>query len=236
MTARINKIKCMTTVIFITGTDTNIGKTFVSCVLLKAFNTLGLKTFGIKPIASGGQRYDDGNFKNQDALYLQQYASIKKPYHVINPILFKKPIAPNIAANEEGFQLSRSFVVNAILSSLQSDADLNLIEGVGGWAVPLNNTELFSDVITELKIPVILVVGIKLGCLNHALLTYQSICAKGVSLIGWIANCVEQSTLLMAENIQTLQRWIKAPCLGIIPHNDTSPEHINIQFIRQYSP
>ena len=224
----------MTKALFITGTDTDIGKTFVSCLLLKAFNAIGLKTFGIKPIASGGERDDEGKIKNQDALNLQRHASVQKSYHIVNPILFEAPIAPNIAANEAGIQLNKSSVIKTILSSIQEEADLNLIEGVGGWSVPLNNTELFSDVISELRIPVILVVGIKLGCLNHALLTYQNILSKSVPFIGWFANCLNPETLLINENIKTLQQCIKAPCLGVIPYNCQSLDDIDTQLIRKY--
>lgn len=222
----------MTNAVFITGTDTDIGKTFVSCLLLQEFNALGLKTFAIKPIASGSQRDNDGKLRNQDALRLQRYSSIKKPYHVVNPIVFEKPVSPHIAAHEEGIQFSKSFIINKLISSIQSDADINVIEGVGGWAVPLNDNELLSDVFIELKIPVILVVGIKLGCLNHALLTYQNILTKNVPLIGWIANCLDVEMLSEKENILTLQNWIKSPCLGVIPHNCQSLGYIDVQRIQ----
>lgn len=223
----------MNNAIFITGTDTDVGKTFVSCLILRAINALGLKAFGLKPVASGCEENNVGELINQDALLLQRTASIKKTYEIINPISFKTPIAPHIAANANNIKLTKQIVCQAIISSIQNHADINLIEGVGGWAVPLNNIELFSEVVIELKIPVILVVGIKLGCLNHALLTYHNIVASGGALIGWIANCLDPDTLSIKENIETLQNWIDAPCLGVVPHNCKSITCININAITQ---
>lgn len=199
--------------IFITGTDTNIGKTYVSRLLLEKYNSQGWKTFGIKPIASGCEETASGSLQNSDALTLQQAASIKRPYQQVNPIAFRDPIAPHIAAEKTGVQLTAHRVRKAILASLEPEADINLIEGVGGWSVPLNDHELLSDVISEMNIPVILVIGIKLGCLNHALLTYESILAKGVPFKGWVANCIDPDMLMIEENISTLKKRIKAPCL-----------------------
>jgi dethiobiotin synthetase len=223
----------MSKAVFITGTDTDIGKTFVSCLILRAINSLGLKSFGIKPIASGCVENNVGILENNDALCLQDNASIKKAYEVINPIKFKKPIAPHIAADEKNLSLTKSIVSQAITNSLQEEADINLIEGVGGWSVPLTNTELFSDVVIELNIPVILVVGIKLGCLNHALLTYQNILSRGGNLIGWVANCLKPDTLSIKENIETLKSWITEPCLGVIPYDCKSIKPINIELIKK---
>lgn len=217
--------------IFITGTDTNIGKTFISRLLLEELNAVGLKTFAIKPLASGCQQNDEGNLQNDDALCLQAHSSLNRSYSVVNPIALREPIAPHLAASKMGIDLSKSAVKNAILSSIQTDADINILEGVGGWAVPLNDEELFSDVISELNIPVILVVGIKLGCLNHALLTYKNITSMRTPFIGWIANCLEPDTLSIEDNIHTLRKWIQQPCLGIIPPYCQSLGYINIQEI-----
>jgi dethiobiotin synthetase len=218
--------------IFITGTDTDVGKTFVSCLLLKAFNDLNLKTFGIKPIASGCTPDNAGKLINQDAVLLQQCASIKKNYDLVNPIAFQKPIAPHIAANALHISLTKTSVCKAIVRSLQNDADIHLIEGVGGWSVPLNHEELFSDVVIELNIPIILVVGIKLGCLNHAILTYQAILAIGGTLLGWVANCITPNALCIDENIESLKNWIKAPCLGVVSYGQTSSSCLDAQFIK----
>ena len=197
-------------------------------------NSLGLKTFGLKPVASGCEENNVGDLINQDALLLQCNASIKKKYEVVNPIAFKKPIAPHIAANGNNIKLTKQIVCQAVMHSIQNNADINLIEGVGGWAVPLNNIELFSDVVIELKIPVILVVGIKLGCLNHALLTYHNILANSGALIGWVANCLDPDTLSIKENIETLKNWIDAPCLGVVPYDCKSATCINVDAIKQW--
>lgn len=214
--------------IFITGTDTHIGKTFFSCLLLQALAAHGLKTFGIKPVASGCEKSKSGELHNADALSLQAAASVKRPYHLVNPIALAAPIAPHIAAAKMGISLSKRQVKDALLTALQSEADIHIIEGVGGWAVPLNDHELFSEVICALGIPVILTVGIKLGCLNHALLTHRSIQAMQVPYIGWVANCLSPDTGAIADNILTLQRWIDRPCLGTLPYCCKSLDALNI--------
>lgn len=203
--------------IFITGTDTAVGKTTVSLFLLKKLKQLGYTTFAMKPIASGCTMNKNNDLINDDALALQAAASILKPYSLVNPIALKEPIAPHLAAKLMGKALSIDLVTKAITSCLAAEADINLIEGVGGWSVPLNETELFSEVICHLKIPIILVVAIKLGCLNHAILTYHTIRQMKVPILGWVANCIEREMLARNENIETLRQWIAAPCLGIIP-------------------
>ncbi len=203
--------------IFITGTDTAVGKTTVSILLLKKLEQLGYKTFAMKPIASGCTMDKNNHLVNEDALALQATASIFKPYPVVNPIALKEPIAPHLAAKLMDKRLSVALLTETITAHLQAEADINIIEGVGGWSVPLNETELFSEVICHLKIPVILVVAIKLGCLNHAILTYHNILQMKVPLLGWVANCIEQDALASSENIETLKQWIDAPCLGVIP-------------------
>ncbi|MCD6055138.1 MAG: bioD [Gammaproteobacteria bacterium] len=220
--------------IFITGTDTGIGKTFISGLLLREFNALKLQTFAIKPLASGCYSSSSGSLKNEDAQYLQAHASIKQPYVVVNPFALKEPIAPHLAAQEMGINLSKQAVKNSILSSIQADADINIIEGIGGWAVPLNDEELLSDVISELHIPVLLVVGIKLGCLNHSILTYKNILSTRVPFIGWVANCLVPNMPFIKENIYTLQKWINRPCLGIVPYHCESLGHIQIQEILNF--
>jgi dethiobiotin synthetase len=202
---------------FITGTDTDVGKTFVTCLLLQEFGAQGLTTFAQKPIASGAEVDALGELKNADALALQKFSSVKCSYHEVNPIVFSAPIAPHIAAANNSVTLTAKLVQEKICSSMQKTADINLIEGVGGWAVPLNNNELFSDAIVALQIPVVLVVGVKLGCLNHAILTSQNIISRNAPFIGWIANCLDANVLAMHENIQALQKWIPRPCLGVVP-------------------
>lgn len=201
--------------IFITGTDTGIGKTQISIGLLNRFNETGYSTFGMKPIASGCEWNAENQLVNQDALALQATSSIKMPYQNVNPIALPEPIAPHLAAQKVGVNLSVKRVAEVISKSLVPSAYINIIEGVGGWSVPLNNQELFSDVIAHLKIPTILVVGIKLGCINHALLTSRSIIEMRVPFLGWIANCIEPEVQFAQENIEALSSLIPRPCLGV---------------------
>lgn len=217
--------------VFITGTDTGVGKSFVSCLLLRAFKQQGLKTFALKPIASGAKANAAGSLRNDDALQLQQHATIKKPYAVVNPICFAEAIAPHIAAGKMHAKISHAELCSIITSANKIKSDITLIEGVGGWSVPLNNTQLFSDVIVALGIPVVLVVAVKLGCLNHALLTYQRLQALGTPVIAWVANCLHPDTLSIEDNIATLKNWIDKPCLGVVPYNCRSPDCLDTDLI-----
>lgn len=221
--------------IFIAGTDTNIGKTYVSCLLLHELRQMGFKTSAIKPIASGCQRDSMTQLRNEDALRLQAAASIKTHYDNINPIKFEPPIAPHVAAKQQHLELSKQYVKKKMLSVLQADADITLLEGVGGWCVPLNEKELFSDLIAELGWPVILVVGMKLGCLNHTLLTYQHMQRYPIPLIGWIANCLSEEMLCMDENISSLQNMLNRPCLGVIPYqHKNAGQYLKMPLIVDY--
>lgn len=209
--------------IFITGTDTGVGKTHVATILLRLLNYEGYTTFAIKPIASGATLNSEGILVNDDALNLQKNASLKRPYSIVNPIVFEEPIAPHLAAQKEGLKLSVKSVIQSVAETLQVEADFTLIEGVGGWSVPLNDHELVCDFVKTLQIPTVLVVGIKLGCLNHAILTAKSIIDSQVHLVGWVANCIEPDTLVKDEIIQTLNNWLRVPMLGIIPHGIDIP-------------
>lgn len=208
--------------IFITGTDTGVGKTHVAVTLIRHLNQYGLSTFGIKPIASGCEYDNNGQMISADALALQVESSIKQPYHIVNPIALAEPIAPHLAAKNAGIKLSVKDAIKKITSSIQLQADINIIEGIGGWLVPLNQNELFSDIISALNIPVILVVSVKLGCLNHAILTSNSIKHAELPFIGWVANCVEPYTNISQENIDTLINWLPVPLLGTVPHGHQS--------------
>lgn len=222
------------TSIFITGTDTDVGKTYVSVALLNQLNAAGYQTFGVKPIASGCEMDSNGQLINSDALALLEAASIKQSYATVNPIALSEAIAPHIAATHAGIQLSLDKMVNHIKQSTQANADFNLIEGAGGWCVPLNQTELVSDVIASLRLPVILVVGMKLGCLNHAILTCHHILAKKCSLLGWVANCVDPAAIAVDENIQTLRSWLPVPCLGVVPYAkipDFTKQYIDLELM-----
>jgi dethiobiotin synthetase len=220
--------------IFITGTDTGVGKTFVSTLLLEEYNALGFKTFAIKPIASGCVSNAAGELVNDDALALIEEISIKRPYNQVNPMALKEAIAPHLAAKQDNIHISSLGVQQSILKRIPPEADITVVEGAGGWSVPLNNSELYSDVVRQLKLPVVLVVGIKLGCLNHALLTYENIIKSNTPFIGWVANCLEQNTSALNENIETLKQWIKQPCLGVVPYNNSQTGVIDVELIHEF--
>ena len=167
----------MSTTLFITGTDTEVGKTAVSCALLQAANALGLKTAAIKPVAAGC----DKEGKNEDALLLQAAMSLELPYEQVNPIALQAAIAPHIAAREEGRQLSASRLAGMCRGVMLGGADFVVIEGAGGWRVPLGARETLADVAIQLEVDVVLVVAMQLGCINHALLTAEAIARDGVA-------------------------------------------------------
>lgn len=202
--------------LFITGTDTNCGKTYVSTVLLKRFNKMALKTLALKPIASGCFNGENGTLYNTDALELMKYSTVKKTYTEVNPFAFKDPIAPHIAAVFENKDLTKELILKYLQQALKNSSDLTIIEGAGGWLLPLNLTEYLYEVVLELKLPVILVVAIKLGCLNHALLTVNHMKHHNAELVGWIANCLDPSQLVIQETIGYLKNAIEAPCLSVI--------------------
>ncbi len=219
-------------IFFITGTDTNAGKTFAMCCLLQAAKKQGLSTAAVKPIAAGGISTNEG-FKNEDALQLQNVCSLPLDYEEINPICLKQAIAPHVAAEQEQVEIKASELAEYCRKVINKKADLTLIEGAGGWMVPLNRQEYIGDMVKVLNIPVILVVGMKLGCLNHALLTVKAIQEDGLSLHGWIANQLDPDMPAFEENINTLQDKIDAPLLATIPwayDSETAALQINVMF------
>ena len=201
--------------IFITGTNTDAGKTYAACALLNSLNQRGLSTLGIKPVASGAIMTEEG-LRSQDALHLQAASSVKLSYQEINPVLFEPPIAPHIAAKMNKKNLSVKSLLKSCEPALKQDVDCIVIEGAGGWLVPLNDRETLADFAAELDAEVILVVGMRLGCINHALLTVQDIQARSLKFAGWIANCLDPDMLHLEENIDTLKKRIKAPLLATL--------------------
>jgi dethiobiotin synthetase len=219
--------------IFVTGTDTGVGKTTISVGLLKAFNQVkpAWATVGLKPIASGADRIE-GFLYNEDGLSLQAASSKKLPYLVVNPFVFEAPVAPHIAARQAGSELRLNTLLNVLNDIFQNfPADVYIVEGAGGWHVPLNDHELYSSVVQALQLPVILVIGMKLGCLNHSLLTENAILSSGVPLIGWIANMIDPHMPVYAENLGTLRTFLKSPCLGVVPYGEQAMDHIDIEKI-----
>jgi len=210
---------------FITGTDTDVGKTQIAAGLLYLAAHQGLSSLGLKPVAAGCEKTEQG-LRNQDALILQSVSSMKLPYEQINPIALIEPVSPHIAAQKEKRILSADRLAGFCRSSYRM-ADFTLIEGAGGWRVPINPSETMADLVRVLQTPVILVVGIRLGCLNHALLTIEAIRQDAVPLVGWVANCVDANMRALDENIQTLQQRIPAACLGVVPFMlEPTPEKI----------
>ena len=202
---------------FVTGTDTDVGKTVVAVALIEAFNAKKLSTLAIKPIAAGCEVTDDG-LRNADALMLQNAMSLELPYAQLNPVAFQPPIAPHIAAAQAGKRVSVSRVEGICRGVFMKGADITIVEGAGGWRVPLNERETMADLARALDLPVILVVGMKLGCINHALLTVEAIARDGLPLAGWVANQIDPDMDVCQENINTLKAAISAPCLGIVPY------------------
>ncbi|MFL4397185.1 dethiobiotin synthase [Citrobacter portucalensis] len=212
----------MTNTYFVTGTDTEVGKTIASCALLQAAGQLGLRTVGYKPVASGSEMMAEG-LRNSDALALQRNSVVAVDYAAINPYTFAEPTSPHIISADEGRPIQAS-VMSAGLRALEAQADWVLVEGAGGWFTPLSPTLSFSDWVKAEQLPVILVVGVKLGCINHAILTAQAVQQAGLTLAGWVANDVQPPGKRHAEYMATLKRALAAPLLGEIPWLAEEPE------------
>lgn len=203
------------TAYFITGTDTEIGKTFVTCTLLHSARGQGLRAVGMKPVAAGAEMIN-GEFLNEDAARLRAAGSFDPGLDLLNPYCLASPIAPHIAAAEEGVRIEASRILKAF-EALQTQADVLLVEGVGGFRVPLDDDYDTADLARDLGLPVILVVGMRLGCINHALLTAEAIAARGLHLAGWVANQVDPAMLRFDQNLEALTRRMPAPLLGVVP-------------------
>ena len=214
---------------FITGTDTDAGKTSIGAGLLCAAKQQGRSTLAMKPVASGCELTEQG-LRNSDALALIAQSTVPLPYTQINPYAFAPAIAPHIAAQEADVELSVADLYQAAQLVLQEQAEFTLIEGAGGWRVPISATEFLSDFAIALQLPVILVVGVKLGCINHALLSAQAILNDGLELAGWVANVVDPNCARLAENLATLQQLMPAPCLAEVPHLT----HANAEYVAEY--
>jgi dethiobiotin synthetase len=202
---------------FITGTDTDVGKTVATVLLLKSLSDINNKTLGIKPISAGCVKTAQG-LRNEDALKLQAASSIKADYSTINPIAYEPFIAPHIAAQQQGDKLTLKDLQNCLDKARSLNPNYLLVEGAGGWRLPLNNDgAYFSDFARQNKMQVILVVGMRLGCLNHALLTYQAICNDGLQCTGWIANQLSEGMACYQENVDTLRSLLPCPQIATIP-------------------
>lgn len=198
---------------FIAGTDTEIGKTFVACALLHAARARGWTAVGMKPVAAGV----DADGRNEDVEQLRAASSLALPPRLVNPYLLRSPIAPHIAAAEEGVRIDCGTIAQA-WRELAAQAEVVVVEGVGGFRVPFGDDEDSADLAVALGLPVILVVGMRLGCISHALLTAEAVVARGLPLAGWVANRVDPAMPRFEENVEALRRRLPAPLLGIVPH------------------
>ena len=205
----------MTKRFFVTGTDTEVGKTVASSALLQAANQLGFNTAGYKPVASGSDLTAQG-LRNEDALALQRNSRVALSYEQVNPYTFAEPTSPHIISADEGRPIAAT-TLSSGLRELERLADWVLVEGAGGWFTPLSDELTFADWVQREQLPVILVVGVKLGCINHAMLTAQAVQQAGLRLAGWIANDVVAPGKRHLEYLATLRRVLPAPCLGEIP-------------------
>ena len=202
---------------FVTGTDTGVGKSLVAAGLLAAAAARGLRTVGLKPVAAGCD--DQGH--NEDALLLQSVMTEPLEYAQINPVALRAAVAPHLAAAEEGRRIRADQLAGYCRGAMLGGADFTLIEGAGGWRVPLNARETLARLAVELSTPVILVVAMRLGCINHALLTAEAIQRDGLALAGWVANSVDASMERYDDNVATLRAWLPAPLLGEVSHLST---------------
>ncbi|GAB2663786.1 dethiobiotin synthase [Vibrio panuliri] len=201
---------------FIAGTDTDVGKTVASKAILNALKEKGLNTIGYKPVAAGSEKTEQG-MRNSDALYLQGAATVEVAYEDVNPYALELPASPHIAAKRENVEIDYDVLSNK-LTQHKANADIVLVEGAGGWRVPVSDSDCLSTWVQREKLPVVLVVGIKLGCLSHALLTLDAIKADGLDVVGWVANRINPGTEHYAEIIDMLEQKIDAPKIGEIPY------------------
>jgi len=197
---------------FLTGTDTEIGKTFTACALLHAARAAGFTAAGLKPVAAGV----DAAGRNEDVDSLVAASSVTLPPALVNPYCFKAAVAPHIAAAEEGRAIDFAVIADAVAAARRL-ADFVIVEGVGGFRVPLGVDRDSADLAVALGLPVILVVGLRLGCINHALLSAEAIAARGLILAGWVANTVDPDMARIGQNIETLRARLPAPLLGTLP-------------------
>ncbi|MES9965394.1 MAG: dethiobiotin synthase [Candidatus Sedimenticola sp. 20ELBAFRAG] len=203
---------------FITGTDTECGKTEITLGLMQLLQLKEQRVLGMKPVASGAEQAPAG-LRNEDAVRIRRQASLSVSYDLVNPYAFEPPIAPHLAAEQAGVEVDFE-KIRLYYRKLSNQADRVIVEGVGGWRVPLNSGQTVTDLAVDLGLPVILVVGLKLGCINHALLTVESIRASGVTLAGWVANVADPLMLEPEGNLDSLKARIDAPLLGFVPRMD----------------
>jgi dethiobiotin synthetase len=201
--------------VFITGTDTGVGKTVVATGLAHALVQRGLRVAGMKPIASGAERTPEG-LRNEDALELMRACNVPAPYPVVNPYCFEPPISPHIAAKEAGIPVDLA-TIRSVFLGLAAQADCTIVEGAGGWYAPVSDRQSMADLAQAIGTPVLLVVGLRLGCLNHASLTREAIEARQVPWAGWVANEIDPEMNRREDNLATLEKLLGEPPLARVP-------------------
>ena len=218
---------------FLTGTDTEVGKTFITCALLERARQSGRRAVGLKPVAAG----TDAEGRNEDVEQIRAASSLELPLRTINPYCFVPPVAPHIAAAEAGRPITFPPILDACASARQQ-ADLVIVEGVGGFRVPLGPDGDSADLAVALGLPVILVVGMRLGCINHALLTAEAIRQRGLTLAGWVANRIDPGMSRFSENLASLDTLLSANRLGCVPHMppDGAAEHLDLAALGDFLP
>jgi dethiobiotin synthetase len=211
--------------LFVTGTDTGVGKTVVSAALIRSLARQGLRVVGMKPVASGAQVTPSG-LRNADALALLQAGNVRAAYDSVNPYCFAAPIAPHIAARDAGVAIDLE-LLRARFEELASAADCVVVEGAGGWLTPVSDRASMADVAAALALPAVLVVALKLGCLNHALLSARALAAHGAGFAGWIGNSIDPAFERAADNIAELEERLR-PAVAIVPYASQAPEALEL--------
>lgn len=201
---------------FVTGTDTGVGKTTVSCALLAAAKARDLRTLALKPLAAGCAETPEG-LRNDDALALLRVMTEPLSYAEVNPVALPAALSPHLAAQAANRRLTIQRLGGFCRGALMRRADFALVEGAGGWRVPISDREMLSALPKDLGLPVILVVGLRLGCLNHAVLTAEAILRDGLHLAAWVGNAVDPEMAALEANVETLKNLLPAPCLGVLP-------------------
>lgn len=215
--------------LFVTGTDTEIGKTLISSALLHSYAQAGIRAAAMKPVAAGVQ-VRNGVRINEDIEMLRAQAGVELPLGEMTPYLWDEPVAPHIAAQKHGVTM-RAEVIRQAYQAAAQRADVVIVEGVGGFCVPLSTNENMADVAVKLGLPVVMVVGLRLGCISHALLTAEAIRSRGLTLAGWVANTVDPDMPYRDANIQTLHEALLAPCLGCVPRLDTPSAELAASYL-----
>lgn len=206
---------------FVTGTDTGVGKTTVTVRLMQHFAAQGLKVVGMKPVASGCE-WLAGRWQNEDVMQLTAASNVQAPPELVNPYCFQPAIAPHIAATQAGVEIQLD-VIKTAYTALTELADVVIVEGAGGLLVPLNQTQSMSDLLQALELPALLVVGMRLGCINHALLTRQVLQQQQIPFCGWVANQIDPGMSMQQENLQTLVDWLQQPPVLHLPYQGQKP-------------